>query len=198
MPDLHTLIGLREQKRQRTYNSIQSHALRLFRERGYSATSVTEIAAASGISEATFYRYFPTKEDVVLQDSYDPMLLVLFDAQPQELNPVQALRAAFQQILGNFSEVEKQDQKERIALVTSEPKLRARILDQITDTIQLLVEPLAKRSGRSTDDFAVLTVAGAIMGACVAVIGVMKEDPNADLAALVDKALAQLEAGLVL
>jgi AcrR family transcriptional regulator len=48
--------------------------LRLFRAQGYSATTVDQIAAAAEISPSTFFRYFPTKEDVVLLDDYDPLL----------------------------------------------------------------------------------------------------------------------------
>ncbi len=191
-------LGLREQKKQTTRNTIQLHALALFHRQGYNATSIVDIANAAGISEATFYRYFPTKEDVVLQDDYDPILLASFEIQPTELGPVQALRATFRQILGSFSDAEWQTQRERIALINAEPKLRARMLDQTTETMRLLVGPLAKRSGRDSDDFAVLTVAGAIMGVCIAAVEAARLDPKANLIQLLDTALAQLEGGLAL
>src|SRR5580704_2257713 len=60
--------GLRERKKARTRASIREHALRLFREQGYHATTVEKIAEAAEISPSTFFRYFPTKEDLVLQD----------------------------------------------------------------------------------------------------------------------------------
>jgi AcrR family transcriptional regulator len=70
-PDTARPVGLRERKKARTRAAIREHALRLFREQGYSVTTIEQIAAAAEISPATFFRYFPTKEDVVLQDDFD-------------------------------------------------------------------------------------------------------------------------------
>lgn len=47
---------------------IQAHAVRLFTERGYDATTVTDVAKTAGVSPMTVYRHFPTKEDLVLFD----------------------------------------------------------------------------------------------------------------------------------
>src|ERR687886_66340 len=87
-------VGLRERKRARTKAAIQQQALRLFREQGYEATTIEQIAEAAEFSPSTFFRYFPTKEDVVMYDDIDPLLVAAFDAQPGELSPIQALRGA--------------------------------------------------------------------------------------------------------
>jgi AcrR family transcriptional regulator len=58
--------GLRERKKRRMYETVSETAIRLFLEKGFDAVSVAEIAAAAEISKPTLFRYFPTKEDLVL------------------------------------------------------------------------------------------------------------------------------------
>ena len=61
-----TDIGLRERKKQRMFNDLSETAIRLFLEKGFDAVSVAEVAAAAEVSKPTLFRYFPTKEDLVL------------------------------------------------------------------------------------------------------------------------------------
>src|ERR1700752_5525363 len=86
--------GLRERKKARTRAAIREHALRLFREQGYSSTTIEQIADAAEVSPATFFRYFPTQEDVVLQDDLDIITVEALNAQPPGLSPIAAFRAA--------------------------------------------------------------------------------------------------------
>jgi AcrR family transcriptional regulator len=65
-PDLSE--GLRERKKVKTRLAIEDAALALFEKQGYEATTVEEIAAAAEVSTTTFFRYFPTKADVVLSE----------------------------------------------------------------------------------------------------------------------------------
>ena len=96
--------GLRARKKAATRRALQEHALRLFLADGYDATTVDAIAQAANVSPMTFYRYFPTKEDVVLADDYDPMLGSLIAARPADEPAIEslrhALRAGFGQLLG--------------------------------------------------------------------------------------------------
>ena len=190
--------GLRERKKAQTRDSIQSHALRLFREQGYAATTIEQIIAAADVSESTLFRYFPTKEDLVLADDYDPVIVEVLRSQPRDVAPIPALRAALGSLFSGLSDRERAEQQERVALVLSVPDLRAKMLDQFLQTTRVLSEAIAERADRRPDDFAVRTVAGAVIGALMAGLDAVADNPNADLGTLVDEALAHLESGLTL
>jgi AcrR family transcriptional regulator len=189
---------LRERKKARTRAVIQTHALRLFRDQGYDATTVQQIIEEAEVSESTFFRYFPTKGDVVLSDDFDPLIVDAFLSQPTELRPIQALRAAFRAVFDRLSSQEVADQQERMQLVLSVAELRASMLDQLASAMRLLAGILAERTGRQPDDIAVLTVAGAVVGAVIAVTFAMGDDATANFAARLDEAMAHLETGLEL
>jgi AcrR family transcriptional regulator len=191
-------LGLRERKKARTRAEIQAHALRLVREQGYDATTVQQIIEAAEVSESTFFRYFPTKGDVVLLDEFDPLIVDAFLRQPSELSPLEALRRAFRTVFERLSTQEAAEQRDRMRLVLSVTELRGAMLDQFASAMNLLAVVLAERSGRRADDVAVRTVAGAVVGATVSVMFAALDDPDADVAALLDEAMAHLEAGLQL
>jgi AcrR family transcriptional regulator len=92
------VIGLRERKKARTRATIRSEAIRLFSEQGFATTTVEQIAEAADISPSTFFRYFPTKEAVIVTDDYDPLVFQEFRNQPAELHPVRAFRNAIRTV----------------------------------------------------------------------------------------------------
>jgi len=190
--------GLRERKKAKTRAAIQEAALRLFDRHGYDATTVDQIAELAEVSQSTFFRYFPTKEDVVLHDRYDPLLLADFAAQPAELSPIAALRRTLRSVFGMLPADELARERQRATLIISVPELRARALDQLASTLQPLAEAIAERTGRAVDDPAVRALTGAVMGVSMSAILAASSDPSADYVGLMDTALAHLEAGLAI
>ena len=188
--------GLRERKKARTRAAIQSHALRLFREQGYDATTVTQIIEEVEVSESTFFRYFPTKADVVLADEFDPVIVAAFREQPMEMNVIQALRAAFSQAFARMGDDERAVQEDRMLLVMSVPELRAGMLDQFAQAMGLLAEIIAERTGRLPNEVSVRTFAGAVVGAAMAAMFTIADDPSSDIAVTLDQSMACLEDGL--
>jgi AcrR family transcriptional regulator len=194
--------GLRERKKARTRASLREHALRLFREQGYQATTVEQIAAAAEVSPSTFFRYFPTKEDLVLQDDMDTRMVAAFEQQPPGKGPIAAVRAATQQVLASYTGADLDVIRETTKLTMTVPEVRARAMDEFARTITVVAGAVAKRAGRSPDDLAVRTVAGAVIGVIMAVTmpweGWTEGRSFEDMFANIDEALALLEAGLPL
>jgi len=194
--------GLRERKKARTRAAIREHALRLIREQGYDATTVEQIAEAADVSPSTFFRYFPTKEDVVLQDELDVLAIDAFEAQPADVPELAAIRAAMKQAFAALGEDELIRMRETTELILTVPELRARAIDEFARTIGVIAEAVARRSGRDPSDFAVRNFAGAIVGVVMAATTPWQdwaaEKNGADMVDRIDAALAHLEAGLPL
>ena len=199
--------SLRERKKARTRAAIREHALRLFREQGYAATTVEQIAAAAEVSPSTFFRYFPTKEDVVLQDDMDTRIADAVGRQPSELGPLAAMRAAVRETWLSFGEAEWAQLRQAAALSMSVPEIRARSMNEFARTIDVVAEALAHRTGRSATDFAIRTMAGALIGVMMSIMLPYHggdDDAGTGISfgpgtwQLLDEAMALLEAGLPL
>jgi AcrR family transcriptional regulator len=191
--------GLRERKKAKTRAAIREHALRLFREQGYTATTVEQIAAAAEVSPSTFFRYFPTKEDVVLQDDLDVLALESFARQPPGLSPIAAFRAAVAEAYHALSEEELARLEQTSELSMSVPELRSRTIDELARTTEVIAAAVARRTGHGPGDFAARNLAGAIIGVIMSATLPLGGDFAAtDLFGRIDAALAHLEAGLPL
>jgi AcrR family transcriptional regulator len=193
--------GLRERKKARTRAAIREHALRLFRAQGYAATTVEQIAAAAEVSPSTFFRYFPTKEDVVLRDDFDDRMFEAMQRQPPSVSPVAALRAGIREALATLTPAEWAEFQEMTALGLTIPEVRARMMDELTRTINKAADALATRLDRSPEDLAIRVYAGAVFGVIMATIGPETYSGgriDASVFDRVDEALAMLEAGLPL
>jgi len=188
---------LRERKKAKTRRSIQEHALRLIAEHGYDGTTVEQIAEAAEVSPSTFFRYFPTKEDVILRDDYDPILVEALLRQPPELAPIPALRAALREVFGRVYAEARDELYRRTRLQMDVPALRARLMQQQLETFQTFAGAMAARTGREPTDPDVRAFAGAFMGvAMAAVMQWMESGGKDELPDLIDAALARLENGL--
>jgi AcrR family transcriptional regulator len=187
--------GLRELKRRRTRATIQREALRLFGEQGYDRTTCEQIAAAAEVSPATLYRYFPTKEDLVLQDDYDDLLVLLIANRPPGETPVRAVRRSLVTALSAFPDADMAAVRERLRLVLSVPALRARRADQSRTTEAVLAPHVAGRLGADPDDLEIKAVTAAIVAAIVTALEHWAAQ-DGSLTDHIDRALAALETGL--
>jgi AcrR family transcriptional regulator len=188
--------GLRERKKARTKAAIQREAVRLFRDQGFAATTVEQVAAAAEVAPSTVFRYFRTKQDLVVSDDYGQVFFPSFQSQPPELTPIQAERKAIREILAEMTGAELAAQRDRWVLMVSQPELWGASLGNLKRTIGVRTDQVAKRAGRDPADPTVRSYVGAVFGVMLAVALDWAEDPDMDFSAALDEGLANLEEGL--
>ncbi len=152
------VMGLRERNAARTREMIIDTALTLFLEHGYEATKMEDVAEAAGIGTSTLYRYFPTKDLLLIEPlAFRGKLVENFRARPAEEPLDEALGNALMELF----ETPRGD-RERLsriaAVVDSTPAPRLRLLEEFVKERTLLEAAIAERLGRPADDvFCVMT-----------------------------------------
>ncbi|SDK62913.1 TetR family transcriptional regulator [Nonomuraea jiangxiensis] len=157
------MTGLRQLQRRRMHETISAAAIRLFLERGFEEVPVAEIAAVAGVSKPTLFKYFPTKEDLVLHRIADHQgeaaRVVRGSAEP----PLEALRRHFLDGLARHDPVTGlNDEPEVVAyhrMVFGTPSLVARLFHHMSLDERALAEALAERM----DDLTAALVAGQVL-----------------------------------
>ncbi len=143
--------GRRQRKKQRTRDALIEAAMALFAAKGYDHTAVREITDAVDVSERTFFRYFASKEDLVLSFVRDGQTAFAgaLAARPPEEDPLTAAREAFQislrELPGRAGEVAPY--LSVMGLVDSTPALLAAYLRYMHDHDDEIIEVLARREG---------------------------------------------------
>ena len=170
MPDADRSVTLRERKKLKTREAIRREAFRLFDENGYANTTVEQIADAAEVSPSTFFRYFPSKESVLLADDMDPIMLEALERQPRELSPMSAIRRAAEETFATMSEDQWEVERTRQRLIFSIPEIKSAMYDEYYRTIRIFTEALSRRLGRDRDDFELRAFAGALTGALMGVV----------------------------
>jgi AcrR family transcriptional regulator len=95
----------RERKKRQTRDRLLQAALTLFERQGYEQTAVREITDAVDVSERTFFRYFASKEDLVISFIRErtELFLGFLAARPAAEEPLAAIRGAFHDSLAEHS-----------------------------------------------------------------------------------------------
>jgi AcrR family transcriptional regulator len=190
-------LGLRERKKLRTRRVIREAARRLIEIRGYDNTTIEQIAAAAEVSPSTVFRYFPSKEHIVLTNDYAISSIEFLRARPVDEPPVVALREALTGMARVLYEDYRAEYRWRRDLVREVPALRAQVHKAQDTMIKAASAALAERSGRPEDDLELRVVVGAMTGALDQVLW-GDHSQEGDLLEMIDRALAVLERGLTL
>jgi AcrR family transcriptional regulator len=191
MPNTITPIalGLRQRKKLKTKEAIQREALRLFQEQGYGETTIEQISAAAEISPSTFFNYFPTKEDLVIFDRYDPIFESFLMEMPNDGPPSRSIERALTMLAGAL-EADRETVLVRARLGLEIPEVRARFWGELEKAQNLFAGLIAKRTGRSALDFEVRVLAMVLVTASFeASVEWIRRGGAGDLFELVKKAL---------
>ncbi|HVT66659.1 MAG TPA: mycofactocin system transcriptional regulator [Trebonia sp.] len=174
---------------------LEQTAFALFAAHGFDATTVDEIAAAAGIGRRTFFRYFPSKNDIpwgAFEDELERMRVRL-KACPPQVPLMDAIRLA----LIDFNRVDPGQvplHRRRMELILRVPTLLAHSTLRFTAWREVVAEFAAERTGLRPDDLAPQSIAHAVLGVAVAAYEHWLNDPDSDLGDLLDDAMRQLAA----
>ncbi len=186
--------SLRERKKLKTRESIQREAMRLIQKQGYDKTTIEQIAAAVEVSPSTFFNYFPSKEDVVLYDAYDPIIGKLLMERPADEPLSVAIRNVLEEMAGIF-ERDRDIILARARLWLEVPALRARLWEELERGQVFMSGLIAERSGRAADDFEIrVTVMVIIMAAMEAMREWVRHDGKGSFVTTVSHALDLVDA----
>ncbi|MEV0635347.1 TetR family transcriptional regulator [Streptomyces sp. NPDC050619] len=189
-------LGLRERKKIKTRTAIRDATYALIEEQGYDATTIEQIAERAEVSPSTVFRYFPTKEDIVLTDEYDALLLEELRVRPADEPWMDSLRYVMRRAIGLSTE-EPEVSRLRSRLLVEVPAVRSRMMQSMSVTGKLLATAVAARTGREADSLEVRVYTMSLVGGLSEISQYWAEnDFQDDLGDLLDRALDVFERGL--
>lgn len=191
-------LGRRERKKQQTHDMLRATALKLFAEKGFRETRVSDITEAADVSEATFFRYFSSKEDVVLGGLMGPIdgVIRALGERPVEEKPLAACLA----VMGtpeSFSLVPGADEIEAIQLLAQSRSLTGQFLWHIAHVSGRLASDFARRLDQPESSLEPQLLASAVIGALAAVLQAWVANPaTANAFEMAKEAFVSLARGL--
>ena len=174
---------------------LEQVAFGLFAASGFEQTTIDDIAAAAGIGRRTFFRYFPSKNDIpwgMFELELERMRIRL-KACPRQVPLMDAIREA----LVDFNRVEPAQipwHRRRMQLILRVPTLFAHSTLRFAAWRQVVAEFVAERAGTRPDDLAPQAIAHAVLGVAIAAYEQWLDDEAADLGLLLDSAMRELSA----
>jgi AcrR family transcriptional regulator len=153
-------VGLREKKAQRNRDRIISEALALFGKNGYEQTTMESIAEAAELSPSTLYRYFPSKDLIVLErfTDYTNRFSQVFAKYSLDHPVDEALAEAIFAVLKGEDKQAAETLLVR-SIIDESPIARARLWDYLADQQRQLTKLIAQRLHAKEDDLGVVLTA---------------------------------------
>lgn len=183
--------SLRLRNRLAAMRVVQQCSVTLMEDHGFDATTIDEIAEASGVSASTIYRHFGTKENLILWDERDDVINAeLADRLPRE-PALKAFRDAV--VVGLAERVDQELFVRRLKLIYSVPDIWAAAAQQDRIARRELAAAFAATAGREQASMADTIVAAACLAALdVALEAWQAHDGQRALQDLIDQAMREV------
>jgi AcrR family transcriptional regulator len=175
---------------ERTRERLLTAALELFAERGYDATTAGEIAARAGVTEMTFFRHFPSKASLLVDDPYDPLIGAAIRRQPSRLDPISRAARGVRSAWRELPPPSVEEVRVRLRIVARTPMLRASMAGGTAATEAVIAEALT--SGGTGRRDAIIAAAAVMAALNTALLDWSLSDDD-DLGQAIDAALNVLE-----
>jgi AcrR family transcriptional regulator len=185
---------LRSRTRENVRVQIAEVAFNVFAERGFDAVTATEVAEAAGISRASFFRYFESKEDAVFvaQEEMGAKIAARLLERPAGEDAWSALRYSLDPVIATYRE-SPTHALARLRLIRSTTKLRAHQLERFDQWKQLIGSAMAERLGAHAIDVRTeAMVAAALSSLNAASSRWAASDGADDLIPLIDEAFGAI------
>jgi AcrR family transcriptional regulator len=190
-------LGLRERKKIKTREGIRAATYALIKEQGYDATTIEQIAERAEVSPSTVFRYFPSKEDIVLTDEYDQLMAEELRARPEDESWMDSVRHVMRLAIEANNREDPEVARMRAHLSVQVPAVRSRMVESMSATGHLLRDAVAERHGLDPDSLEVRVYAMSFIGGLMEASMYWAENGfEGELGDLVDRALDVLEHGL--
>jgi AcrR family transcriptional regulator len=181
-------VSLMERKRQLVRDELTEAAVKLLAFQGFDQTTIEQMAAAAGVSRRTFFRYFQSKEDVVIAtlSEMSARIVAGLESRPPEEPPAAALQATLRSVFA-AKVAEHPEKTHRLACITVQtPSILARYLERQVTWKAELAAVLARRMATDPTDLRPAVLVAVAFAAFDAALVRWADSPTDDLHAIVD------------
>lgn len=177
-------------RRERTRARLVDCALDLFERQGFEQTTVAQIADAAGVTQMTVFRHFPTKDSLVVDDPYDPVVAASVALQPRGLAPLVRAVAGVREAWLRLPEPASQTVRRRVRIAAATASLRGAIAANNAATEAILADQLVTDGA---DPLQARVAAAAVLAGITAALLEWSQRDDMPLGAAVATALDTLE-----
>lgn len=189
-------LPLRERKRLAAMRRVQTVALELFERDGFDEVTIERIAVEAEVSPSSVYRYFGTKEQLVIWDEYDPAALAAIAEELESAPPMEAVARVVRAIVTEAFEADEERIRRRLRIAYATPAVEAASALQAYEMAGLIAGVLAHKLGRDPDDLEVQVTAHTLVGG---ILGALRHwyatDFTTPIREVIDVPIAVLEGG---